>query len=54
MFFDWKREAFYFLFCRLVGPAFLKKNNIFAFVNIAKVSSYSVFDEFCFLFSQVM
>ena len=50
MFFDWKREAFYFLFCRLVGPAFLKKNNIFAFVNIDIVSGYSDFYEFCILF----
>lgn len=50
MFFDWKREAFYFLFCRLVGPAFLKKNNIFAFINTAIVSVYSDFREICFVF----
>ncbi len=50
MFFDWKREAFYFLFCRLVGPAFLKKNNIFAFINAAIVSVYSDFREICFVF----
>ena len=42
------------LFCKPAKSAFLKKNNIFAIVNIAKVSSYGDFYEFCFLFSQVM
>lgn len=48
------RELFYFLFCKPTRSAFLKKNNIFAFVNIENVSSYGDFYEFCFLFSQVM
>ena len=50
----YEKELFYFLFCKPANSAFLKKNNIFAIVNIAKVSSYGDFNEFCFLFSQVM
>ena len=34
------------------STSFLKKNNIFAFINIAKVSSYGDFYKFCSLFSQ--
>ena len=50
----YEKELFYFLFCKPAKSAFLKKNNIFAIVNVAKVSSYGDFCEFCFLFSQVM
>ena len=50
----YEKELFYFLFCKPAKSAFLKKNNIFTIVNVAKVSSYGDFYEFCFLFSQVM
>ena len=50
----YENELFYFLFCKPARSAFLKKNNIFASIIIAKVSSYGDFCEFCFLFSQVM
>ena len=46
----YEKELFYFLFCKPAKSAFLKKNNIFAFVNIDIVSGYSDFYEFCILF----
>ena len=39
----YEKELFYFLFCKPAKSAFLKKNNIFAIVNVAKVSSYGDF-----------
>lgn len=40
----------FILFCRHVRFMLLKKNNIFATVNIAKVSSYGDFYELCSFF----
>ena len=47
----YEKELFYFLFCKPAKSAFLKKNNIFAIVNIAKVSSCGDFNEFCLFFA---
>ena len=47
----YEKELFYFLFCKPAKSAFLKKNNIFAFINIAKVSSCGDFNEFCLFFA---
>lgn len=43
-------EMIFISFCRHVRFMLLKKNNIFATVNIAKVSSYGDFYELCSFF----
>ena len=48
----YEKELFYFLFCKPAKSAFLKKNNILAIVNIAKVNSHGEFYKCCSHFSQ--
>ncbi len=49
----YEKELFYFFYFVSYGKVCVfEKNNIFAIVNIAKVSSYGDFNEFCFLFSR--
>ena len=50
VFFILRKNVFIFYFVGYLKSVFLKKNNIFAFVNIDIVSGYSDFYEFCILF----